>query len=80
MEDNNGNTTYTYIVQVCGDAGGVPGAGVVQIENTATGKKSTVVGVYDATQVFGGSKSLQECLPDFFFLFRQNVSHTIALV
>uniref|UniRef100_A0A8D3D1S5 MRH domain-containing protein n=1 Tax=Scophthalmus maximus TaxID=52904 RepID=A0A8D3D1S5_SCOMX len=48
--------SYTYVFQLCGDAGGVPGAGVVQVDK-GTEKKTTVIGVYNATQAIGASKN-----------------------
>ncbi|XP_026226412.1 cation-dependent mannose-6-phosphate receptor [Anabas testudineus] len=53
--DNKGNESYTYIFQVCGDAGGVSGAGVIQVDNKGKDKKPTVIGMYTATMVIGGS-------------------------
>ncbi|KAG7237594.1 hypothetical protein INR49_032040 [Caranx melampygus] len=47
--------SYTYIFQLCGDAGGVPGAGVIQMDNKDKEKKVTMVGKYNATQAIGGS-------------------------
>ena len=51
---------YTYVVQLCGDADGVNGAGVIQKE---IGKKSesgkepmTIVGRYNSTEAIGGSE------------------------
>lgn len=52
---------YTYVFQLCGDAAGVAGAGVVQVEMKPPNTK-TVVGKYEATQAIGGSKSLQNHL------------------
>uniref|UniRef100_A0A8D3BUA2 MRH domain-containing protein n=1 Tax=Scophthalmus maximus TaxID=52904 RepID=A0A8D3BUA2_SCOMX len=46
--------SYTYVFQLCGDAGGVPGAGVVQVDK-GTEKKTTVIGVYNATQAIGAN-------------------------
>uniref|UniRef100_A0A3P8X3I4 Cation-dependent mannose-6-phosphate receptor n=2 Tax=Cynoglossus semilaevis TaxID=244447 RepID=A0A3P8X3I4_CYNSE len=52
------NTTagesYTYVFQLCGDAGGVPGAGIIQVDSKGDAKKTTVIGMYNATQAFGG--------------------------
>lgn len=50
-----GDESYTYVFQVCGDAGGVPGAGVIQINKNKPEKKPTVIGMYNSTQAFGGS-------------------------
>ncbi|KAF3692055.1 Cation-dependent mannose-6-phosphate receptor [Channa argus] len=55
VEEKNGEESYTYVFQVCGDAGGVPGAGVIQTNNKESGKKPTVIGMYNSTQAFGGS-------------------------
>lgn len=57
------NTTagesYTYVFQLCGDAGGVPGAGIIQVDSKGDAKKTTVIGMYNATQAFGGGKSVR---------------------
>ncbi|KAG7263288.1 hypothetical protein CRUP_037812 [Coryphaenoides rupestris] len=45
--------TYTYVFQLCGDADGVPGAGVVQTEHGM--KTHKVIGSYNSTQAVGGS-------------------------
>lgn len=50
---------YTYVFQLCGDAGGVPGAGVIQIDDKEKEKKPTVIGMYNTTQAIGGSKCQQ---------------------
>ncbi|KAM3615002.1 uncharacterized protein V6R79_022010 [Siganus canaliculatus] len=55
VESKSGNESYTYVFQVCGDAGGFPGAGVIQMDSKTTGSKPTVVGMYTATQAIGGS-------------------------
>lgn len=47
--------SYTYVFQLCGDAGGVSGAGVVQFDSKKTETKPTVVGRYNTTQAIGGS-------------------------
>lgn len=59
VETKNEIESYTYVFQLCGDAAGVPGAGVVQVDNKKTDNKITVIGTYNATQAIGGSKSLQ---------------------
>ena len=46
--------TYSYIFQVCGDAGGHKGAGVIQKKKD--GGAESVVGMYTATQAIGGSE------------------------
>lgn len=45
--------SYTYVFQLCGDADGVAGAGVVQ--NDIGKKTKTVVGRYNSTKAIGGS-------------------------
>ncbi|KAI3360518.1 hypothetical protein L3Q82_002405 [Scortum barcoo] len=55
VETKNGDESYTYVFQLCGDAGGVPGAGIIQVDNKKTGSKVTVIGRYNATQAIGGS-------------------------
>lgn len=54
VETKNGDDSYTYIFQLCGDAGGVPGAGLIQVDKK-TPKKVTVIGLYNSTQAIGGS-------------------------
>lgn len=44
---------YTYVFQLCGDADGIAGAGVVQ--NDVKTNEKTVVGQYDSTKAIGGS-------------------------
>uniref|UniRef100_A0A673AJ75 Cation-dependent mannose-6-phosphate receptor n=1 Tax=Sphaeramia orbicularis TaxID=375764 RepID=A0A673AJ75_9TELE len=51
VETKNGSESYKYIFRLCEDAGGVPEAGVIQIEKQTT----TVIGRYDATEAIGGS-------------------------
>uniref|UniRef100_UPI0037E77370 cation-dependent mannose-6-phosphate receptor n=1 Tax=Semicossyphus pulcher TaxID=241346 RepID=UPI0037E77370 len=53
IETKNEAESYTYVFQLCGDAWGVPGAGVVQVDNTK--KETKVIGMYNATQAYGGS-------------------------
>ncbi|XP_070768207.1 cation-dependent mannose-6-phosphate receptor isoform X2 [Enoplosus armatus] len=55
VETKNGDDSYTYVFQLCGDAGGVPGAGVVQVDSKKTENKQTVIGTYNSTQAIGGS-------------------------
>ena len=55
----NGTESYTYVFQLCGDAWGVPRAGVIQLDSMKMEEKPTVIGMYNATQAIGGSKSLQ---------------------
>ncbi|XP_059196154.1 cation-dependent mannose-6-phosphate receptor [Centropristis striata] len=54
-ETKNGSEVYTYVFQLCGDAGGVPGAGVIQYDSKKTDNKPTVIGMYDSTKAIGGS-------------------------
>ncbi|TNN02636.1 hypothetical protein fugu_010123 [Takifugu bimaculatus] len=49
------NENYTYVFQLCGDAGGIPGAGVIQIDNKKKDAKPTVIGTYNFTQAIGES-------------------------
>ncbi|KAM4580032.1 cation-dependent mannose-6-phosphate receptor [Odontesthes bonariensis] len=49
-----GEDSYTYVFQLCGDAGGVPGAGVIQVDKKSP-KKITVIGQYNSTKAIGGS-------------------------
>ncbi|CAL8257442.1 unnamed protein product [Boreogadus saida] len=43
---------YTYVFQLCGDADGVKGAGVIQKETGV--KKPKIVGRYNSTKAYGG--------------------------
>ncbi|XP_023150782.1 cation-dependent mannose-6-phosphate receptor [Amphiprion ocellaris] len=52
-ESKSKDESYTYTFQLCGDAGGVQGAGVTQYDPKS--KKTVVVGQYNATQAIGGS-------------------------
>ena len=54
VDTQDGQDTYSYIFQVCGDAGGSKGAGVIQKKKD--GGKESVVGRYTATQAIGGSE------------------------
>lgn len=54
---SDGKDNYTYVFHLCGDASGVPNAGLVQIDKKTS--KKTVIGMYNSTQAIGGSKSLQ---------------------
>ncbi|XP_034030455.1 cation-dependent mannose-6-phosphate receptor [Thalassophryne amazonica] len=51
-KSQTGNDNYTYIFQLCGNAGGVQDAALVQIDKQ---KKTTVIGKYSASQAIGGS-------------------------
>ncbi|KAM6909645.1 cation-dependent mannose-6-phosphate receptor [Xenentodon cancila] len=53
-EVENGDDSYTYVFQLCGDAGGVHLAGVIQKDKKSQ-KKPTVIGRYNETQAIGGS-------------------------
>lgn len=52
-EDKASNESYTYVFQLCGDAGGAPNAGVIQVDKKL--QKTTVIGKYTHTQAIGGS-------------------------
>ncbi|XP_033497636.1 cation-dependent mannose-6-phosphate receptor [Epinephelus lanceolatus] len=54
-EIKNGSESYTYVFQLCGDAAGIPKAGIVQFESKKTESKPTVIGSYEATEAIGGS-------------------------
>lgn len=53
VQDKHDKDDYTYTFQVCGDAGGSKGAGLIQT-NQKDGK-ITVIGMYTMTKVIGGS-------------------------
>ncbi|CAJ1062469.1 cation-dependent mannose-6-phosphate receptor isoform X2 [Xyrichtys novacula] len=55
INSKNGTEDYTYVFQLCGDAWGVSGAGVVQVDNNQKEKKPTIIGMYNSTQAYGGS-------------------------
>ncbi|XP_054904053.1 cation-dependent mannose-6-phosphate receptor [Poeciliopsis prolifica] len=46
--------SYTYVFQLCGDAGGVQNAGVIQ-KKTNSEDKPTIIGSYTSTKAIGGS-------------------------
>uniref|UniRef100_A0A1A8BRR6 Cation-dependent mannose-6-phosphate receptor n=1 Tax=Nothobranchius kadleci TaxID=1051664 RepID=A0A1A8BRR6_NOTKA len=50
----DGEDSYTYVFQLCGDAGGVPEAGVIQVNKKTN--KMTSIGLYTKTQVIGGNQ------------------------
>ncbi|XP_028280294.1 cation-dependent mannose-6-phosphate receptor [Parambassis ranga] len=50
---SDGKDNYTYVFHLCGDASGVPNAGLVQIDKKTL--KKTVIGMYNSTQAIGGS-------------------------
>ncbi|XP_029928961.1 cation-dependent mannose-6-phosphate receptor [Myripristis murdjan] len=54
-ETKNGKESYTYVFQLCGDAGGVQGAGLIQVDSKSETPKPTIIGSYNATQAIGGS-------------------------
>lgn len=56
-EDKVSNENYTYVFQLCGDAGGAPNAGVIQVDKKT--KNTTVIGKYTHTKAIGGSKTMQ---------------------
>ncbi|XP_070692089.1 cation-dependent mannose-6-phosphate receptor [Pempheris klunzingeri] len=55
VDTKNGDDKYAYVFQLCGDAAGIPGAGLVQVDSKKTESKPTVIGTYNATQAIGGS-------------------------
>ncbi|KAM4601333.1 cation-dependent mannose-6-phosphate receptor isoform 1-T3 [Polymixia lowei] len=55
MDTTGGDETYTYVFRICGDAGGVQGAGLIQRSKKDIKKKPTIIGMYNSTQVIGGS-------------------------
>lgn len=55
-ESNHEKESYTYVFQLCGDAGGIPGAGVIQIDNKKKDNKPIVIGTFNLTQAIGESK------------------------
>ncbi|XP_053288887.1 cation-dependent mannose-6-phosphate receptor isoform X1 [Pleuronectes platessa] len=54
VESPDKDESYKYIFQLCGDAGGVQGAGLIQVDSKGTETKTTVIGLYNATQAIGG--------------------------
>lgn len=48
-----GDEKYRYVFQLCGDAGGVLGAGVIQVDMKT--EKTTVIGLYNSTGAMGGT-------------------------
>ncbi|XP_068425027.1 cation-dependent mannose-6-phosphate receptor [Clinocottus analis] len=54
-ETTIGSDSYTYVFQLCGDAGGVPGAGVIQYESKKTETQPIVIGRFNATEAIKGS-------------------------
>lgn len=51
VTDKTEKDSYTYLFQVCGNAGGLAEGGLVQRD--ASGKE-VIIGKYTATEVFGG--------------------------
>ncbi|KAM8846575.1 cation-dependent mannose-6-phosphate receptor [Synchiropus picturatus] len=47
-----GGQNYMYALKVCGDVGGVPGAGAIQVDSKG---EKTMVGSYNSTQAIGGT-------------------------
>ncbi|XP_028984898.1 cation-dependent mannose-6-phosphate receptor [Betta splendens] len=47
--------SYTYVFKLCSDAGAIPKAGLIQINKKEKDQKPTVIGMYNATQVIGGT-------------------------
>ena len=70
-----GEDSYTYVFQLCGDAGGVAGAGVIQVDKKSP-KTVTVIGQYNSTKAIGGSKNLQNM---FFFKFSFHHSNFVLI-
>lgn len=56
VEVKNETNSYSYVFQLCGDVGGLPGAGIIQLDSKKTGTKPTIIGTYNFTEVIGGSK------------------------
>ncbi|KAM3873233.1 cation-dependent mannose-6-phosphate receptor [Diretmus argenteus] len=54
-ETRSAAENYTYVLQICGDAGGIPGAGLIQMDHKDEKKKPVLVGRYNETQVIGGT-------------------------
>ncbi|KAL0985130.1 hypothetical protein UPYG_G00153260 [Umbra pygmaea] len=54
VDETDGKESYTYQFQVCGDAGNMEGAGLVQIDKAGK-KNKIVIGRYTVTQAIGGS-------------------------
>lgn len=55
VETTIGKDSYTYVLQLCGDAGGVAGAGVIQVEKKDDKTQTTLVGSNNSTQAIGGT-------------------------
>uniref|UniRef100_A0A3Q0RQM2 Cation-dependent mannose-6-phosphate receptor n=1 Tax=Amphilophus citrinellus TaxID=61819 RepID=A0A3Q0RQM2_AMPCI len=53
-ETKNANESYKYVFQLCGNAGGVKNAGLIQVD-TKQAQNPTVIGKYTSTQAIGGS-------------------------
>ncbi|KAF7666813.1 hypothetical protein LDENG_00089160 [Lucifuga dentata] len=53
VETKNDKESYTYVFQLCGDADGIPGAGIIQVDSKQNRK--TIIGTYNSTQAIGGS-------------------------
>ena len=59
VESKNEKESYRYVFQLCGDAGGIPGAGVIQMDSKKPENNPRVIGTYNLTEVIGGSKCPQ---------------------
>ncbi|XP_013868078.1 cation-dependent mannose-6-phosphate receptor isoform X2 [Austrofundulus limnaeus] len=53
FDQTEGEDSYTYVFQLCGDAGGVPQAGAIQVNKKD--KKIKKIGLYTLTKAVGGS-------------------------
>lgn len=51
----NGTTSYTYVLRICDDVEGVPGAGIIQKELKDGKNVVTLIGNYSDTEAFAGS-------------------------
>lgn len=58
VESKNKKESYTYVFQLCGDAGGIPGAAVIQVDAKKTETKPAMIGTNDSMEVIRGSKCL----------------------
>lgn len=56
FDKTEGEDSYTYVFQLCGDAGGVPQAGAIQVNKKDNTK--TKIGLYTSMKAIGGSESL----------------------
>lgn len=58
VESKNKKESYTYVFQLCGDAGGIPKAAVIQVDAKKTENKPTMIGTNTSIEVIRGSKYL----------------------